>query len=292
MADSLFYKIINNSNKKISPYIAKISPETFSKRLKNPVFLIGSARSGTTILANLLGMHKDVANWSEANEIFDPDWYPWRPQVGNTPPMEYDPVAFTNRWWQSARHRKKDITGIFGAYQWLHRKTIFLNNSPFNTYRIPYLLDIFPEAKFIHIIRDGRAVIYSYASRLVKKNKLREWPEPQKSLFEKSFEEFAIWLANYWKICIDEIEKKEKQLELREKGIFFEVTYEYLCANKSETINDICQFIGLNSSRFRSSYYTENIVSQNSKWQEKLKPETIVKITQAMQPVLQKRGYK
>ena len=198
-------KIINRVTQQLSPKVAKSFPEFSQKQLKNPIFLIGCGRSGTTLLARLLGMHRDIANWSEANEILDPEWYPWRPTNHHLTPMEYDPVAFTKRWWLDAQNRQDEIKAIFGAYQWLQRKAYFLNKSPFNTFRIPHLLEIFPNARFIHLSRDGRAVAYSYARKLQAENKLKEWPEPQRTLFRESFEEFAIQISLFWKSNLEEV---------------------------------------------------------------------------------------
>ncbi len=131
-------KVINGVTRQLSPVAVKLFHEFWQKQLKNPYFLIGSGRSGTTLLAGLLGMHRDVANWSEANEILDPQWYPWRPSNQHLPPMEFGPVAFTKRWWQDAQQRQGEIRATFGAYQWLQRKSCFLNKSPFNTFRIPW----------------------------------------------------------------------------------------------------------------------------------------------------------
>ena len=109
--------------------MARLAPGFAKSRLCRPVFLIGCGRSGTTLLNNMLRLHRDIATWSEANDILDPDWYPWRESSARRPPMEYDPQEFTRDWWNNVRG--DDIRSCFGAYQWLQRKPVFVNKSPF-----------------------------------------------------------------------------------------------------------------------------------------------------------------
>ena len=225
--------------------LARSFSDFFCNKVSNPIFLIGCFRSGTTLLSRLLDMHRDIANWSEANEILDPQWFPWQPANSHLTPLEYDPVAASTRWWNDNQLRQKEIQANFGAYQWLQQKSHFLNKSPYNTFRIPYLLEMFPKARFIHIYRDGRAVAYSHAIKITKGNHLQEWPEPQRTLFTESFDELVVWLATFWKTCLEEVTQQNKALGLVERGIMLDLNYEELCSNPFETLDQICHFIDL-----------------------------------------------
>ncbi len=284
-------RIINRATRQMSVVLARSFPDFFCNQVRNPIFLIGCFRSGTTLLARLLGMHRDIANWSEANEILDPQWYPWQPANSNLTPLEYDPVAVTTRWWNDNQLRQKEIQANFGAYQWLQRKPNFLNKSPYNTFRIPYLLEMFPKARFIHISRDGRAVAYSHAIKIIKENHLQEWPEPQRTLFTESFDELIVWLATFWKICLEEITQQDKALGLTESGIMLDLNYEDLCSNPFETLDHICHFIDLNSARFMPNIKRVQIEAQNYKWKEKLDTDLVSRMTATMEPILSWKSY-
>ncbi|MCP4373618.1 MAG: sulfotransferase [Deltaproteobacteria bacterium] len=284
-------KVINRVTQRLSPVVAKLSLEFSQKQLKEPFFLIGSGRSGTTLLAGLLGMHRDVANWAEANEILDPQWYPWRPSNQHLLPMELDPVAFTQRWWNDAQQRQDEIRAIFGAYQWLQQKPYFLNKSPFNTFRIPYLLEIFPTARFIHLTRDGRAVAFSYARKLQAENKLGEWPEPQRTAFRESFDDLIMWLSAFWKENVEEVAQQNAALRLTENGVMLDLTYEELCLDPTGTLNRICHFIGIDPKRFVSTIENVQIEKQNNKWKERLESDLVAQMTTAMEPLLSQKNY-
>lgn len=281
----------HNLTVRLSPLLAKTNPDFFAGQLRNPIFVIGSARSGTTLLAGLLGQHPQVAHWSEANQIWDPTWYPWRPENRGRWPMEYDPEAFTRRWWGEAQPRQQQIRATFGAYQWLKRKPYFLNKSPFHTFRLPHLRQMFPQARFIHLIRDGRAVVYSYARRLQTKDKLREWPEPQQTEFENSFDELALWLSAFWKAGLAEVARQDEQLGLSRAGLLSEMTYEQLCADTASTLTRLWRHTGLDAADLRPVTSQTTLKDQNYKWQQALDPKLVDQMTAAMEPLLTQHRY-
>lgn len=127
--------------------------------IKEPAFIVGSARSGTTILGRLLEQHPKIAYLNEPGRI----WH-------------YEPR--TGIWSRHARRRggrlrfgagdippKKAarIKRAFAVEQWLQNGEILVEKLPVNSYRIPMLLDLFPDARFIHMLRDGIEVAYSIA---------------------------------------------------------------------------------------------------------------------------------
>lgn len=115
---------------------------------KRPVFILGSPRSGTSIFNKMISECHDVADLSEAIFIWSPS---------DTDP-DCDHVK------GAAALREADINrikGAFGFYQFIRRKEIFVNKCPRSSVRISYIKKIFPDAKFIHVYRDGRAVVNS-----------------------------------------------------------------------------------------------------------------------------------
>ena len=50
------------------------------------------------------------------------------------------------------------LRAAFGAYQRLTRGRYLVNKSIMITFMVEYVLDVFPDARFIHLLRDGRSV--------------------------------------------------------------------------------------------------------------------------------------
>lgn len=116
--------------------------------LDRPIFIVGCSRSGTTVLVDMFKCHCDLAQWSEAGEVADPNYL--------APNRSHVRTAEDATSWHARRMRL-----LFGLYARLSGKRHFVNKHPENSLRLPYLKRIFPDAKFVHVIRDDRATAYS-----------------------------------------------------------------------------------------------------------------------------------
>src|SRR5215213_3457762 len=92
--------------------IAGLAPRFWANQLKNPVFILGVARSGTTLLNDILSDHKQIAVLSEANDIWDPTGYPWNMSNHETPPVWIDVNAYIARWRRDTKPRQQQIRAI------------------------------------------------------------------------------------------------------------------------------------------------------------------------------------
>ncbi|OBB98532.1 sulfotransferase [Mycobacterium sp. 852002-40037_SCH5390672] len=101
-----------------------------------------------------------------------------------------------------------------------HHKTVVLKN-PNHSFRIKVLLDIFPEAKFIHIVRDPY-VVYPSSIHLVKS--LSRVHSLQRPTFEGLDERV---LATY----VDLYRKVDEGRDLVDPARFYELRYEDLVAD-------------------------------------------------------------
>ncbi len=113
----------------------------------NCVFIFGSPRSGTTLLENLLNHHRQIAEWYEP-------YYLWE---------RFFPVPDTDTWQieHLTKQVRKKIRSEFGIYSKKSGKAIIVDKTPPHAFNLKIIHKIFPEAKFIHILRDGRDVTLS-----------------------------------------------------------------------------------------------------------------------------------
>jgi Sulfotransferase family len=115
----------------------------------DPVFVVGCPRSGTTLLFSLLARHDAFRSLSrEGHVIWNAYQHPRR------------------KGWSSDRATSGDIHPrerryAYGAIRRITRGSRFLDKTPKNVLKIPYLAALFPNAQFLFLKRDGRATVSS-----------------------------------------------------------------------------------------------------------------------------------
>jgi hypothetical protein len=267
--------------------LGRLFPGWADGQLRNPVLLIGVARSGTTVLADLLGTHPQVANWSELNHLWDPRGYPWEASDHSRPPDWADPHAFVRAWWSDTPPEyRRAIRRALGVYQAFARRPVLLNKSPMHTFRVTQMLEMIPEARFVYLVRDGRAVVNSYAGKIAPK--IQTLPEAYRNKgLDLSFDELVLALARHWA----EAQRQYNQYKgcLRADQLLA-VRYEDLCAQPRQVLGSMMQFMGVAPEKFDWSR-TKVLADRNDQWRNAL-PEALRREAQAiMADGLSQWGY-
>jgi glycosyltransferase involved in cell wall biosynthesis len=214
-------------------------------KIRQPIFIVGCGRSGSTLLYNLMAGHKDLTWFSNYT-----DKYPNQPWISKFNYLFKDPTISKNfRDNQlfpfiipSEAH---DLWNLFHPLEQggdpplfesdvkdanvvLMKKTIlnhlkyskcrrFVNKNTRNTHRSLYPYKIFPDALFIHIIRDGRAVTNSLLNVDFWRN-------------------LHLWYRDDFKTPTQLIQEGENEILLAAKLWKFEVQRMLLHSKKIETI--------------------------------------------------------
>ncbi|MFG0329528.1 MAG: sulfotransferase family protein [Phycisphaerales bacterium] len=124
-------------------------------QLKPPIILVGNYRSGTTMTALCFDQLDEIAIWREPRTI-------WTLGNAGRPHDRFTEELATPRV-------IKRIRNAFRDYQQANGGRRVMEKTPSNTLRVPFIRKVFPEARFIHLIRDGRDNISSASKR---------WSEP------------------------------------------------------------------------------------------------------------------
>jgi hypothetical protein len=262
-------------------------PAWADRQLKNPVFLLGVARSGTTVLADLLGAHPQIANWSELNRLWDPAGYPWETSNHSRRPDWADPHGFARAWWaETMPEHRQAIRRALGVYQAFARRPVLLNKSPMHTFRALPLRELIPQARFIYLVRDGRAVVHSYAGKIAPK--IAQAPEAYRRhglMLDR--DDLLVALARHWQAAQRQYEEYQACLPA---ACLLALRYEDLCAEPRSALTSVFRFVGADPERFDWSRVSV-LADQNEKWRAGLPQPALMQAEQAMAEGLARWGY-
>jgi hypothetical protein len=203
------------------------------------VFILGNPRSGTTLLQESLNAHPNIIAPFECDFVLylHPRFGKikrWTEKNINEFADAFLSLAITKKIWMVHKEDLlKDLMSVRkeATYPLLcktvyfrmagNKERILLLSDKFPTYSIfaDRLLSIFPEAKFIHIIRDPRDNVNSRVKRL-----------PGKNIFFNSWQ----WLMfNHF------IER----MKIKKPDRFFTIHYEEMVQKPDEIFHSLCTFL-------------------------------------------------
>ncbi len=134
--------------------------------MENVAFIIASPRSGTTVLGEILGRHPDIVQWYEPYFIWDKFFHKEGADVRTADQATEKVASYIRREFEIVRQAS-------GA-------RLIIDKSPEHSFKIPLIHAIFPKAKIIHLIRDGRDVTLSIS---------REWDKRRGIVENRDFSE-------------------------------------------------------------------------------------------------------
>jgi len=166
-----------------------------------PVFIVGVPRSGTTLLRTLLDSHPNIACGPESPWIAGSygdltsfkDLYASLTEDERGPARNFTGVGKAD----VARALGRAVSGIFEAYAGARGKRRWVEKTPSHMMDLDFLHAMFPNARYVHIVRDGRDVACSTyngraqwgmlvdkdkAIRITRNNALERWARWERTL--------------------------------------------------------------------------------------------------------------
>ncbi len=202
----------------------------------NPVFIYGCARSGTSLLSRILNSHPRIAVPYESH-LYN-TFMPWLKHYGdlsvdlNRKNLAYDIAEILHDWQprldpEAAFYFTKGhdfhsmVDGVMYSWAMAQGKERWGEKSPWHVLYWKEILEGFPRAKFLHIVRDGRDSSASW-------KQARFGPK------------HYYLLAERWKQYLETV--AELKAEVGQDNVF-EFRYEDLLANPELVMHQICDFI-------------------------------------------------
>lgn len=284
--------------------------------MQSPIILVGTHRSGTSWLTRVFSRHSDLACWMEPRYVWS-----W----GNN----YKP----NDLLSAADARPKVTQHIrqrFEKFVVDEGKVRLFEKTPSNCLRLPFIHQVLPEAKIIHVIRDGRSVFSSASDMLeagfYRPDKLKSrfsemlaetpvtewpahWPRIQETLLSKLLGKsipfwgprpagWQDWIGVYPQPVILAKQWAATAMQAVEDGQnlpasqYHRFCYEDLIARPKETMLALVEFAELPASQPLIDYVVSTAdPSRQRRWNEVIDSETLEQIRPHLETVLNQLGY-
>lgn len=214
-----------------------------------PFFILGSGRNGSTLLASTLSQYQNIHIPPEQFvlpyaimkfRLFN--FFSWK-RLTKIIWNDYNKEGNTTNWQFNQKDLKesKSLKGILDkVYSSSTNKKfkIWGDKTPQNTYFIKHIFPVYPHAKYVFIIRDGRDVVNSLVKMMRSNKKYQYYTEYQ--LLQR-----ATKLWNKSITLYDWLEEKGARLLL--------VKYEDFTSNPNKTINKLSSFLNIELGNFQES---------------------------------------
>ncbi|MCU7951530.1 MAG: sulfotransferase [gamma proteobacterium symbiont of Bathyaustriella thionipta] len=264
-----------------------------------PVFITGAPRSGTTLLASMISSRNDSVALPEMHYVHkllelnlllnktDKDSI-YKVMQGSTKFIDLGLVATENELKNliGEGNEKELIFRIINEYNKKYGNKNYkywVEHSPQNSFHFNTLMYFFPNAKFVHIARDGRAVYNS--------TKETDWGYKD-----------VVTGANNWSTII----KHNLLLESIFPDKFCTIKYEDLTTNPKSTMKELCEFLEMeydesmlnndgvikqSFAKYHKSVKEKANISSQNKWKYELKQAEIEYFTTENKKYLCLLGY-
>ena len=286
--------------------------------LDRPIFIVGSGRCGSTIFHRIFTHHPEVSFLSGLCLLYPdrPGCNRWAmraidaPLVGRYARNKFRPAEHWPFWEHYVRGfsapcrdllasdvRPNEPSRITRALEQMltprrRRLLVKLTGWP----RIGFLARMFPGARFVHVLRDGRAVVNS----LLNVDFWKGWGGPAELGLEplgeserdewlRSERSFVVLAAIQWKRWMDAYESARRLIPAEQ---YLEIKYEDFAAAPPATFAEVLEFCGLRpSTQFERRVRQFEVRSENEKWRRQLTDQQQRQLHDSLRGHLVRYGY-
>lgn len=269
-----------------------------------PLIFVSAGRSGTTLLRSMLVMGQQIAIPPEGFAIpyaalqyqamQEQSWYNLTrlivslfeaPAHFSTWDMNMQPLySATRSLPKDERSLARILDIIYAHYGRMHfpQATMWGDQSIENARRLRWVMAVFPDAKYLSILRDGRDVVASYME------------------MGRGFH----WAMDRWHSSVQAARYAQQHLPSTN---FLEIRYEDLTTDPSTVLRQISSFAGIDYNEAMLDYWQSETTEKDQKvhpnlgkplfqssvgrWKERISPEQADEMKAHLGPMLAELGY-
>jgi hypothetical protein len=292
-----------------------------STQVDRPIFVIGTGRSGTTLLFKMLTRHPDLAwlcQYVTGHDLlrverfllrltqfsWGGDWVLRRLPRRRPIPEPYD---FWRRYFPGFNRPGRDLrardvlrTSVPALRDTIARQVYAMGRARFlgkytGWSRIGFMDAVFPGVCCVDVVRDGRAV----AASLLQRHFWEGWRGPAQwrwgplseadaEIWKRSDESFFVLAGLQWKLLMENLAEKGPRIGDR----YVRVRYEDLVKAPVATVEEVLRRVGLRADKeFLQSVERTPIHDATSSWKKAVTKDEIRVFEELLGPALRKFGY-
>ena len=232
------------------------------RRVNAPVFVLGTGRSGTTILGKVLGMHRDLLFLNEPKAL----WHtacPVDDVMGN---YQLNDAFYALDASYADPATTRAIRRLYSYALLITNSRRILDKYPEMIFRVPFVRAIFPDAKLVFLVRNGYDALRS----------ITKWSQKAGRQTLQGTEDWWGLDRRKWNLLVRDVVAKDELLADRTEAIsrltrhedmaaaewvvtmrtglkiaeaqpgqLHFVPYETLCKEPETTLRQVCAFCGL-----------------------------------------------
>lgn len=282
-----------------------------------PTFIVGTGRSGSTALYAALARHPDVA-WLSSVMARRPE----REALNRVVLRAFDvPILRTAvlraarpseayPWWDARSpgfsRTRRDLTaadvtpavaralrGGVAALATVHRTAPVLKITGWP--RVGFLSEVFPRSRFVHLVRDGRAVAVSSVAMpwwdgWVGPPSWRWGPldDDRSQRWYGHDRSYLVLAGLAWELLTDAFDAAAAALS---DDRVLEVRYEELCADSGRELRRVVEFAGLRWPATFDETDWGQVFADRGSWRSRVTPAQARTLDEALASSLVRRGY-
>ena len=286
-------------------------------------FLLGTGRCGSSLVHEIVARHPDVGFVSNVDDRLASLDLRGR---GNRSLYRRVPAAFTEkgrlRFAPSEGYRllggrvspalvdpmrdlvEDDATPwLSGRFQRFFRERADAQGAPVFVHkftgwpRARFIHRVLPEARFVHVVRDGRAVANSLLQmpwwrgyRGPEAWGLGPLPDPYRREWASSGRSFVVLAGIEWKLLIDAFEQAKEAIPARQ---WLDVRYEDVVADPRGSIETVLRFLGLGWSDEFERGFSRHVLrsSRTDAYRLELSTDDVERLERSLAGHLEQLGY-
>jgi hypothetical protein len=234
--------------------------------VSRPVFILGCGRSGTTIFGTALSKHKSIAYLNEPRHLWFAAYLEtdiWTARAAK----RQGKLALTA---EDADQQKSDkLRRLFRFETILANRPLLVEKLPINSFRLSFINEIFPDARFIHIHRNAVEVARSIANQC------------ESGLWFASHEYFQMGLLE-WRLSTEAIVKFLHGLPDER---YFEVSYEQFLQTPVSLLEQVFAFLEIGYDADAEEFVRHEIHRRSGKITESAVSEQETRIAGQLLPL-------